>query len=224
MSFSSFFIQSIKRDFQIAAIQKHEFILPVLFFILVIVLFPITVGPDGTMLSRLASAVGWIALILSMLIALPRMFAEDFENGWLEQVFLSGVPHSLIVLSRIVSFWLLYCLPLVFCSFLLVPFMSMEVGLWSVLVQTLLLGSILTACLGAVASALLVASRKGGGVMALLLIPLLVPSLIFAGAAMDAAQQSLPYTAPITILAALAVFSLTIAPLATAQALKLNMG
>lgn len=224
MSFSVFFAHSIKRDLQIAAIQKHEFLLPVLFFILVIVLFPITVGPDAKLLARLASAVGWIALILSMLIALPRMFAEDYENGWLEQLFLSGIPHSLIVTSRIISFWLLYCLPLVICSFLLVPFMSMEINLWSVLVQTLLLGSILTACLGAVASALLVSSRKGGGVMALLLIPLLIPALIFAGAAMDAAQQSLPYTAPITILAALAVFSLTIAPLATAQALKLNMG
>ncbi|WP_143872618.1 heme exporter protein CcmB [Catenovulum sediminis] len=224
MSYVNFVKQMISRDLQIAATQKHEFGLPILFFVLVVILFPITLGPEGTQLAHLAPAVGWIALILSMLIALPRMFVEDYENGWLEQLFLSGQPHILIVLARIISFWLLYSLPLVVSSFLLVPFLTLPLELWFVLVQTLLCGSILIACIGSVASALLVASRKGSGVMALLVVPLLIPALIFATAAMDAAQMSLPYTSPLMILLALSVFALTITPLATAQALKLNLG
>ncbi|KMT66349.1 heme exporter protein CcmB [Catenovulum maritimum] len=224
MMYSQFFKHMLQRDFQVAATQKHEFGLPIIFFILVLVLFPLSIGPEPGLLNRLAPAVGWIALILAMLIALPRMFVEDYENGWLEQLFLSGYPGSLIVSARIISFWALYCLPLVLTSFLLVPFFSLEIKLWWVLAQTLLCGSMLMACLGSVASALLVASRKGSGVMALLVVPLLIPALIFATATMDAAGQNLPITGPMFILMALTIFALTVAPIATAQALKLNLG
>ncbi len=214
----------LKRDLQLAKTQKHELGLPVLFFILVLILFPIAIGPEGGLLARLAPSVGWIAVILAILIALPRMFAEDYENGWLEQLFLSGYPGSLIVTARLVSFWLLYCLPLILSSFLLVPFFSFDLGLWWILLQTLICGSILMTCLGSLASALLVSSRKGSGVMALLIVPLLIPAVIFASAAQEAASQALPYTSPMLILFALAVFALTVAPIATAQALRLNLG
>lgn len=224
MAYSRFFTHMLKRDFQVAATQKHEFGLPIVFFVLVLILFPLSIGPEPGMLSRLAPAVGWIGLILAMLIALPRMFVEDYENGWLEQLFLSGYPSSLIVSARIISFWALYCLPLVISSILLVPFFTMDFKLWWVLAQTLLCGSMLMACLGSVASALLVASRKGGGVMALLVIPLLIPALIFATAALDAAGQNLPSTSPMLILLALTILALTVAPIATAQALKINLG
>lgn len=224
MSYSHFFYQMLKRDLQLAKTQKHELGLPVLFFILVLILFPIAVGPEGNLLARLAPSIGWIAVILAILIALPRMFAEDYENGWLEQLFLSGYPGSLIVSARVISFWLLYCVPLVISSFLVVPFFSFDIQLWWVMLQTLLCGSILMTCLGSVASALLVSSRKGSGVMALLIVPLLIPAVIFASAAQEAASQSLPYTSPLLILFALAIFALTVAPLATAQALKLNLG
>ncbi|WAJ69260.1 heme exporter protein CcmB [Catenovulum adriaticum] len=224
MSYSHFFYQMLKRDLQLAKTQKHELGLPILFFILVLILFPIAVGPEGNLLARLAPSIGWVAVILAILIALPRMFAEDYENGWLEQLFLSGYPGSLIVSARVISFWLLYCVPLVLSSFLVVPFFSFDIQLWWVMLQTLLCGSILMTCLGSVASALLVSSRKGSGVMALLIVPLLIPAIIFASAAQEAASQSLPYTSPLLILFALAIFALTIAPLATAQALKLNLG
>ena len=224
MSYSNFFYQMLKRDLQLARTQKHELGLPILFFVLVLILFPIAIGPEAGLLARLAPSIGWIAVILACLIALPRMFAEDYENGWLEQIFLSGYPGSLIVTTRVLSFWVLYCLPLVFSSFLLVPFFSFELNLWWVLAQTLLCGSILMTCLGSVASALLVSSRKGSGVMALLIVPMLIPAIIFASAAQEAASQALPYTSPMLILFALAVFALTVAPVATAQALKLNLG
>lgn len=224
MSTGVLYIHLIKRDLQLAARQKHEFVLPLLFFILVLVLFPVTVGPESGLLARLAPAVGWINLILSLLIALPRMFAEDYENGWLEQVFLAGASPSFVVVSRIISFWLLYCFPLVICSICLVPFMSLSIEMWWVLAQTLFLGSILVAALGSVASALLVASRKGSGVLALLLLPMLIPALIFSSAVMEAAGQSLPVLSPMLLLAALAVFSFTIAPVAAAQAIKINLG
>lgn len=214
----------LKRDLQLAKTQKHELGLPILFFILVLILFPIAVGPESNLLARLAPSIGWIAVILAILIALPRMFSEDYENGWLEQLFLSGYPGSLIVSARVISFWLLYSVPLVLSSFLVVPFFSFDIQLWWVMLQTLLCGSILMTCLGSVASALLVSSRKGSGVMALLIVPLLIPAVIFASAAQEAASLSLPYTSPLLILFALAIFALTVAPLATAQALKLNLG
>ncbi|WP_017445158.1 heme exporter protein CcmB [Gayadomonas joobiniege] len=220
----NYYIQFIKRDLQLAVRQKHEFVLPLLFFVLILILFPVTVGPESGLLARLAPAVGWINLILSLLIALPRMFSEDYENGWLEQVFLAAVSPSFFILTRILSFWLLYCLPLVICSVLLVPFMSLPFDIWWVLAQTLFLGSLLVAALGSVASALLVASRKGSGVLALLLLPMLIPALIFGSAVIEAAQQSLPYLSPMLLLAALAVFCLTIAPVAAAQAIKINLG
>lgn len=223
MSYFAFFQHMLRRDLQVAASQKHEFVLPLLFFVLVLLLFPITIGPEMSRLSRLAPAVGWIALLLSMLIALPRLFAEDYESGWLEQLYLSGAPGILIVVARLISFWLTYSLPLVVTSILLVPFFALSIEVWLVLFLTLLAGSVLICCLGAVASALLVSSRKGSGVLALVVLPLLIPALIFASAAMDAASQGLPYNGPVLILTALTILAATLTPFATSAALKINL-
>ncbi len=223
MNYISFFRQFIARDFQIAATQKHEIGLPLIFFVLVIILFPLSIGPEVRLLSRIAPAIGWVAVILSLLLALPRMFAEDFENGWLEQLFLSGYPNILTVSARIMSFWLFYGLPLVLASWLLVPFFQFPFEHWLVLAKTLLCGSMLMTCLGSIASALILSSRKGSGVLSLLILPLLIPAIIFATAAIDAASQGLPHGPPFMILSGLTIFAVTLAPFATAQALKLNL-
>ncbi|WP_111976664.1 heme exporter protein CcmB [Algibacillus agarilyticus] len=223
MSYLDYFCLSLKRDMQLAATQKHEFGLPLVFFVLVVLLVPLSVGPEINLLNRIAPAMGWIALILSMLIALPRMFAEDYDNGWLELVFISGQPPILAVLARMISFWLLYALPLVLSSILLVPFFQLAFEYWLVLAQTLLMGSFLITALGSIASALLLGSRKGSAVMALLVIPLLIPALIFATSAVDAVIQGLPNTGPMLMLAGISVLSITLAPIATEHSLKLMM-
>ncbi|NTS76366.1 heme exporter protein CcmB [Catenovulum sp. SM1970] len=223
MSYFSFFRQFLQRDFQIAVNQKHELGLPLVFFALILILFPLSVGPEPGTLSKIAPAVGWVAVILSFLLALPRMFSEDFENGWLEQVFLSGYPNVLSVFARIVSFWCLYGIPLVIVTWLLVPFFQFPLDLWWVLAKTLICGSLLLASLGSIASALLLSSRKGSSVLSLLVLPFLIPALIFAAACIDAASQSLPYNAPFMMLSGITIITLTLAPFATAQALKLNL-
>ncbi|AWB67397.1 heme exporter protein CcmB [Saccharobesus litoralis] len=223
MSYFQYFSHSLKRDFQVAATQKHEFGLPLIFFVLVVVLVPLSIGPEANLLSRIAPAIGWIAVILSILIALPRMFSEEFDNGWLEQVFISGHPSILSVLSRVLSFWLLYGLPLVLASILLVPFLQLALSTWWVLAQTLVLGSLLMTALGSIASAMLLGSRKGSGILALLVIPLLIPALIFASAAVDAAAQGIPAQGPMLMLTGLAVLGITLAPIATEHSLKLVM-
>ncbi|MDN4503115.1 heme exporter protein CcmB [Alteromonadaceae bacterium BrNp21-10] len=211
-----------KRDMLLAFRQRSELLQPILFFVLVIALFPLGVGPGPELLQKMGAGVIWIATLLSALLGLERLFRDDFADGSLEQQMLSDCPLSLYALIKMFSHWLVSIVPVLVVSPLLAVFLNLTVDMYWALVLTLLIGSPLLSLIGGIGVALTVGLRKGGVLLSLLLLPLFVPLLIFATAAVDAAALQLPNTGQLALLAALLLLALGLAPLATAYALKVS--
>lgn len=213
----------VKRDLLQVVRHKSEAANPLLFFVMVASLFPLGIGPEAAILKRIAPGIIWTAALLATLLSLEAMFRSDFEDGSLEQLILSPHPLPILVLAKIGAHWLAAGLPL----FLLAPLLSVQFGLLGkslgVLMITLLLGTPALSLVGSVGVALTVGLRGGGLLLALLLLPLYVPILIFATGAVETVERGLDPSAQIYMLGALAVLAFTLAPLATAAALRVRM-
>lgn len=217
------FLTIIQRELKIAMRKQAEILNPLWFFLLVITLFPLVIGPDPVLLGKIASGIAWVAALLSALLSFERLFRDDFVDGSLEQLML--VPQSLILtaLAKVVAHWLLTGLPLILLSPIAALLLSLDIQLWWALVLTLLLGTPVLSCLGAIGVALTVGLRKGGVLLSLLVIPLFIPVLIFAASVLDAANLNLPYQGQLAILAAILVAALTLSPFAIAAALRISL-
>lgn len=211
-----------KRDMLLAFRQRSELLQPLMFFALVITLFPLGVGPGPQVLQKIGPGVIWVAALLSALLGLERLFRDDFSDGTLEQLMICGCPMSLVVLVKVCGHWLVSILPLLFISPLLALFLNLTVDMYWALLLTLLIGTPLLSLVGGIGVALTVGVRKGNVLLSLLLLPLFVPLLIFATAAVDAAALHLPYNGQLALLASLLLLAIGLAPLATAYALKVS--
>lgn len=217
------FLKIIQRELKIAMRKRTEMINPLWFFLLVIVLFPLMIGPDPVFLKKIATSIIWVALLFSALLSFERLFRDDFIDGSLEQLMLLPQPLYVTALAKVIAHWLLTGLPLIMLSPLAALLLSLELPIWWALVLTLVFGSLVLSCLGAIGVALTVGLRKGGVLLSILVIPLFIPVLIFSAAVLDAASLHLPYQAQLAILAALAVFALTLSPFAIAAALRISL-
>jgi len=213
----------LKRDLTLAVRHRAELMNPVLFFVLVVVLFPLGVGAEASLLSKIAPGVIWIAALLSALLSLDRIFRSDMEDGSLEQMLISAQPMSLLILAKIIAHWLITGLPVVLVGPLLALFLGLSVDASGTLVISLLVGTPILSAIGAVGVALTVGLRRGGVILSLLILPLYVPVLIFASQAVDAAAAGLPAIAPIAMLCALLLLSLSLTPWAASSALKMSV-
>ncbi|KXI28131.1 heme exporter protein CcmB [Paraglaciecola hydrolytica] len=211
-----------KRDLTLAFHQRAELIQPLIFFMLVVSLFPLGVGPNPATLQMIGPGVIWVAAILSSLMGLERLFRDDFQDGSLEQLLLSGSALPLVALVKVTTHWLTSILPLLILSPLLALFLHLNEAMYWALLATLILGTPLLSLLGAIAVALTVGLNRGGVLLALLLVPIFIPLLIFATSAVDAAALSLPYNAQLAIIGAMLLFALALAPFATAYALRVS--
>ncbi len=158
-------------------------------FLIVITLFPLGIGPDPHQLARIAPGIVWVAALLSSLLALERLFRDDLNDGTLEQLLLSPVPLPVTVLGKIIAHWLVTGLPLILLSPLAALLLSLDMPGWRAVALTLLLGTPTLSFLGAIGVGLTVGLRRGGVLLSLLVLPLAIPVLIFASAAIDAAGQ-----------------------------------
>ncbi|OOF55645.1 heme exporter protein CcmB [Rodentibacter genomosp. 2] len=217
------FLEVIKRELKIAMRKRSEILNPLWFFLIVITLFPLVIGPEPKLLSRIAPGIVWVAALLSALLSFERLFRDDFIDGSLEQLMLTKQPLVLTALSKVVAHWLLTGLPLILLSPIAALLLSLEVHLWWALVLTLLLGTPVLSCIGAIGVALTVGLRKGGVLLSLLVVPLFIPVLIFASSVLDAAGLNLPYTGQLAILAAMMVGAITLSPFAVAAALRISL-
>jgi heme exporter protein B len=203
--------------------HKSDAANPLIFFLMVASLFPLGVGPEAAVLRQIAPGIVWVAALLATLLSLEALFRSDFEDGSLEQLLLSPFPLPALVLAKTFAHWLATGLPLLISA----PFMGLLYGLsgetLGVLLITLLLGSPALSLVGSIGVALTVGLRRGGLLLALLLLPLYVPILIFATGAVVAEAQGLPSGAQIYMLAALLCLTLTLSPFATAAALRIRM-
>ena len=213
----------IKRELQIAMRKQAEILNPLWFFLIVITLFPLVIGPDPKLLSRIAPGVAWVAALLSALLSFERLFRDDFIDGSLEQVMLTSQPLVLTALAKVLAHWLLTGLPLILLSPIAALLLSLEISIWWALVLTLLLGTPVLSCLGAIGVALTVGLRKGGVLLSLLVVPLFIPVLIFSASVLDAAGLNLPYGGQLAVLGAILAAVVTLSPFAIATALRISL-
>jgi heme exporter protein B len=214
----------LQRDLLLAFRHRGELINPLLFFMMVVTLFPLGVSPEAALLRKIAPGVMWIAALLAALLSLESMFRSDFDDGALEQIVLSPHPLPVLVLAKVLAHWLVSGLPMLFMAPLLALFLSMPVTAVWTLELTLLVGTPLLSLIGAIGVALTVGLRRGGVLLTLLVLPLYIPVLIFATNAVTAAGAGISAAGQLYFLAALLVLALTLAPLATAAALRISLG
>ncbi|MBE2897188.1 heme exporter protein CcmB [Pasteurellaceae bacterium HPA106] len=213
----------LKRELQLAWLNKSALLNPLWFFLMVVSLFPLVVGPEPSLLARIAPGVVWVATLFSALLAFERLFADDFRDGSLEQLTLLRAPLSLTMAAKMLAHWIITALPLILLSPLAALLLSLDVTLWWALLLTLLLGTPTLSAIGAIGVALTVGLRRGGVLLSLLVIPLIIPVLIFSAAVLDAAQLQLDYTPQLAILGAIMMLTITLAPFAIAGAVKIHL-
>lgn len=217
------FFAIIRRDLVLALRRRSEMVNPLLFFVLVITLFPLGIGAQPQLLKAIAPGIIWVSALLAAMLSLDSLFRSDFDDGSLEQILLSPHPASVLVLAKIIAHWLVTGLPLLIVAPLLAIFLGMPAQLLPILLLTLLLGTPVLSLIGAIGVALTVGLRRGGMILSLLVLPLYVPVLIFASNAVEMAGAGLAVTAQINILISILLLALILAPLPTASALKMSI-
>jgi len=209
------------RDMRIAVRVGGGALIGMLFFLVVVTLVPFAIGPDLALLKRIGPAVLWLAALLANLLALDRLFAADHEDGSLDLLLMSRAPLELVVAIKGVAHWLTTGLPLVVAAPLIGLLLNLDGAAQAGLVLTLLAGTPALTFIGLIGAAISVALRRGGLLLAVLVLPLTVPVLIFGvGAANAALVGPTPFGAPFTILCALTLASLVVGPFAAAAALR----
>ncbi|MBN8482426.1 MAG: heme exporter protein CcmB [Xanthomonadales bacterium] len=213
----------LRRDLLLSWRRRGDALNPVLFALIVVTLFPLALGPEPNQLARIAAGVILVAVLIAGLLALDTLFRGDYEDGTLEQLVLSPHPLPLLLASKILVHWLITAVPLVLAAPLLAAMLYLPADVLPVLIAALALATPLLSLLGAVCVALTVGMRRSGMLLALLVLPLYVPVLIFAAGACDAAQAGLPFVAPLLWLGAALALALVLAPLACAAALRISI-
>ncbi len=213
----------VKRDLQVAMHQKAAVLTSLSFFVLVVSLFPLGIGPEQETLRRIAPGIFWIAALLATVLSLGRLFEQDYADGSLEQLVLSPAPLSLLVFGKLTAHWLLTGLPLI----LLAPLLALQFGLppgsLPVLAISLLLGTPVLSLLGSIGASLTLGLRGGSVLLTLLVVPLYVPVLIFGAGAVDAAVTGSTAESHLSLLGAMLVISLFFAPWVSAVALRIAL-
>jgi heme exporter protein B len=212
------------RDVRLAVRIGGGAVVGVLFFLIVVTLVPLAIGPDLALLARIGPAILWLGALLASLLALDHLFAADQADGSLDVLLTGRAPLELVVLVKAVAHWLTTGLPLIVAAPVLGLMLNIDGKAMAAVALTLLAGTPALTLIGAVGAALSVALRRGGLLLPVLVLPLTVPVLIFGVSAANAAIVGpVPFGTPFTILCALSLVSLAIAPFAAAAALRHGM-
>jgi heme exporter protein B len=203
--------------------QAYSWLTPVLFFVIVVCLFPLAIGPDNNLLTQIAPGIIWVAALLAVLISIGNLFKQDAQDGSLDLTLLSHHSLTLLVFCKTLAHWLTHCLPLILISPLLGLLLHLNAQQEMSLLITLLLGTPVLTLLGAIGSALVVGIRNNGLLLPILIMPLYIPVLIFGTGCLIAATQNQPLSAYYAIMGALLLLSLGFAPFLTGVALRIGV-
>lgn len=214
----------VRRDLRIGVRSAGQWLNPLLFFVIVVTLFPLGIGPSPERLEAIAPGVLWVAALLSVLLSLDTLFERDRADGVLEQQVLGRLPLSLVVLARVIAHWLLGGLPLLLLSPLLAVLLGLPGAAIPTLLASLALGTVTLSLVGAIGAGLTLGVNRGGILLSLLVLPLTVPVLIFGAGAVSAAAAGYSPAAGLSLLAALAMLALSLGPLAAAAAVRVGIG
>jgi heme exporter protein B len=211
------------RDLILAWRRRADVLSTLFFFVIVVSLFPLGVGPETQLLRSIAPGVVWVAALLASMLSLGRLFANDYQDGTLEQLLLTPQPVYLIVLGKVLAQWLVAEIPLVLIAPLLGVQFDLSKETLLVLFVSLLLGTPVLSLIGSIGAALTVGLRGSGVLISLLVLPLYIPVLIFGAGAVDASIMGLSPQPNLSLLGAVTVLSLTFAPWATSAALRISL-
>jgi heme exporter protein B len=212
----------LKHELLLAWRQRGLTFQPLLFFVLLVTLVPLALTPETHLLQTVAPGIIWLAALLATLLGLDNLFNQDWLDGSLEQLLLSPVSLTGLIAVKISAFWLVAELPLLLITPLLAILLHLSGYTLKILMLSLLLGTPMLALIGAMGAALTVGLRHGGILLALIILPLYVPILIFGSGAALAAQQHLPVNGELELLGALLLLTFTLAPLTIAAALRIS--
>jgi heme exporter protein B len=213
----------VYRDLVLALRRKSDVATALLFFVVVVSLFPFGVGAEPNLLRAIAPGVIWVAALLSAMLSLGRLFAADHADGTLEQMLLGAAPLGIVAAAKSLAHWIVSGLPLVAIAPLLALQYDLDSSLYGVLALSLLLGTPVLSLIGAIGAALTLGLRGGGVLLSLLVLPLYVPVLIMGAGSVEMAAAGLAPDGQLLLLAALLVFTSAFAPWAIAAALRISM-
>ena len=216
-------VATLRRDLLIAYKRKNDLFNPFMFFVLVATLFPIGISPEPEVLGEISAGVLWISALLASLLAMDNLFRADFEDGSLEPLMLSPHPLYFLVLAKNVAHWLVSGLPVVLVSPLIAYMLNFPEGAYSTLVLTLLLGTPVLSLLGSIGVALTVGLGSRGLILAVITLPMSVPVLIAGTLTVSQTLEGASLSGYLAIMGAMLVAAFTLAPLASAAALRISV-
>ena len=213
----------IRRDLTLAYRHRSELLNPLMFFVIVVSLFPLGISPEAKTLQMVAPGVIWVATLLANLLSLDLLFRTDFEDGTLERFLLSPHPLALLVLAKTAAHWIVVALPMIVFAPVLGQLLFLQPDAYWALLATLALGTPVLSLIGGIGMGLTVGLRRGGVLLSLLILPLYVPVLIFGATAVDAAGAGLDVSGHLSFLGAMLLLAISLAPLATSAALRVSL-
>jgi heme exporter protein B len=213
----------VARDLTLAWRRRSDVLSTLFFFVIVVSLFPLGIGPEMQLLRSIAPGVVWVAALLASMLSLNRVFANDYQDGTLEQMLLTPQPLYLVVLGKVFAQWLVAEVPLVLIAPLLGVQFDLAPNALIILFVSLLMGTPVLSLIGSIGAALTLGLRGGGVLIALLILPLYIPVLIFGAGAVDASIIGASPQANVYLLGAVLVISLVFAPWATSAALRISL-
>lgn len=216
----NFFLSLLRRDLSLALRQGTDSLMVLVFFVVVVVLFPLAVGPELKILARISGGVIWVAALLAAMLSMDRLFQKDYEDGSLDLLVLSPVQTEILVLAKALAHWLTTGLPLIIVSPLLGVFLYMHTNGFWVMILSLLLGTPVLSLIGSIGAALALGARRSNVLLSLLILPLFIPVLVFGVSAVDAALMDIPTRPPLLILGGMFLGAVALSPWASAAALK----
>ena len=219
----SMFRWIVARDLTLAWRRRADVLSTLFFFVIVVSLFPLGIGPETTLLRTIAPGVVWVAALLASMLSLGRVFANDYQDGTLEQMLLTPQPLYLVVMGKVLAQWLVSEVPLVLIAPLIGVQFDLEPDTLRILFVSLLIGTPVLSLIGSIGAGLTLGLRGGGVLISLLILPLYIPVLIFGAGAVDASIAGTSPQANLFLLAAFLVVSLIFAPWATSAALRISL-
>jgi heme exporter protein B len=213
----------VARDLTLAWRRRADVLSTLFFFVIVVSLFPLGIGPETTLLRTIAPGVVWVAALLASMLSLGRVFANDYQDGTLEQMLLTPQPLYLVVMGKVLAQWLVSEVPLVLIAPLIGVQFDLEPDTLRILFVSLLIGTPVLSLIGSIGAGLTLGLRGGGVLISLLILPLYIPVLIFGAGAVDASIAGTSPQANLFLLAAFLVVSLIFAPWATSAALRISL-
>ena len=218
------FINIIARELKLILRQGIDSMMIVMFFVIVVILFPFGVGPEPNMLSKISAGVIWVAALLASILSLDRVYQTDFEDGSLELLIIQPLALELIVAAKITTHWLTTGLPLILAAPCLALLLNMDAGGFLVLILSLVIGTPTLSLIGSIGAALTLGAKRSGMLLSLLILPLYIPVLIFGISAIDAALGGLTWQAHVLIQGGILVGVIPLSLWASSAALRQALG